>query len=125
MRDSQSPGFSFDGSQFTLGSLQLKPMNQRMEFRNEEVTKGQISKAYKVLTRNHNRIAQDEWAYNLLKDKFPETGENNLTDVQRAALRSFNPGEVPFPGTDFVRKIVMKQYQYQYISARKHDLSRI
>ena len=106
-----------DWSQFTLGSLQLKPMNQRMEFRNEEVTKritklvsvGQISKAYKVLTGNQNRIAQDEWAYNLLKDKFPETGENNLTDVQRAALRSFNPGEVPFPGPDFVRQIVMKQ----------------
>ena len=106
-----------DWSQFTLGSLQLKPMNQRMEFRNEEVTKritklvsvGQISKAYKVLTGNQNRIAQDEWAYNLLKDKFPETGENNLTDVQRAALRSFNPGEVPFPGPDFVRKIIMKQ----------------
>ncbi len=106
-----------DWSQFTLGSLQLKPMNQRLEFRDDEITKritklvsvGQISKGYKVLTGNQNRIAQDEWAYNLLKDKFPETGENNLTDEQRAALRAFNPGRVPFPGPDFVRKIVMKQ----------------
>ena len=66
-------------------------------------------KGYKILIGDRNRIPQDGWAYNLLKDKFPESGENILTDEQRARLRLFNPGKVPFPGPDFLLKIVMRQ----------------
>ena len=106
-----------DWSQFTLGTLQLKPMNQRLEFSDEDIKKrmtklvsaGQISKAYRILTGDRTRLPQNEWAYNLLKTKFPEKGVNNLTDEQLEALRTFQPPRMEIPNEDVLRTVVMKQ----------------
>ena len=106
-----------DWSQFTLGTLQLKPMNQRLEFSDEDIKKrmtklvsaGQISKAYRVLTGDRTRLPQNEWAYNLLKTKFPEKEVNNLTDEQLEALRTFQPPRMEIPNEDVLRTVVMKQ----------------
>ena len=106
-----------DWSHFTLGSLQLKPLSERLEFNDEQVKRrvtklvsvGQISKGYNVLVGDRTRVPQNDWAYNLLRDKFPQKGQNDLTDEQRAILRAFNPPKVEIPNIDLLRNVVMKQ----------------
>jgi hypothetical protein len=104
---------------FTLESLSLKVIlpggvttTEQAQRRAEKLIKaGQLSRAYKAIVGDKNRLTPCDDVFNALSEKYPAEGINRLTDDQMNELNAFRFNENvqrPSVSVESLGKIILK-----------------